>query len=139
MLLPWSLPLRIYRGIDAYRSRLFCKASCATHFLYETTCLRAKEKASLPVAVTFLPRLIPRFGYEISLYGRCNSTQIVLNISYEWLEISERQVYGQRTRAHVCVCVCLCVHACMRACVGNEQERSPTEKTKDRDREEIEG
>lgn len=33
----------------------------------------------------------------------------------------------------------VCVYACMHACVGNEQERSLTEETKDRDREEIEG
>lgn len=37
-----------------------------------------------------------------------------------------------RARARVC-------YACMHACVGNEQERSLTEETKDRDREEIEG
>lgn len=39
----------------------------------------------------------------------------------------------------MCVCVCVCVHACMHACIGMEQEGSLTEKTKDRDSEEIEG
>lgn len=36
-------------------------------------------------------------------------------------------------------CVYVSVRACMHARVGNEQERSLTEETKDRDREEIEG
>lgn len=52
---------------------------------------------------------------------------------------NKRETSIRAKDARACVCVCLCVHACMRACVGNEQERSPTEKTKDRDREEIEG